>query len=137
MVVSIIVPVDLAHKDASEEAVSIAANLAKSDEAKLALVGVTGSAPSEAGHNPKEFEEKLAAYGKEVAERIGLPVETQSLVDNDVAVDLGDVIIQAAEDNGVDLIVMASHVPGFIEHVFASNSGYVASHAKCSVYVVR
>lgn len=54
-----------------------------------------------------------------------------------MAADLGNVLIKAAEDLGVELIVMTSHVPGFIEHIFASNAGYVASHAKCSVYVVR
>lgn len=59
------------------------------------------------------------------------------MIDNDVAVDLGNVLIKAAEDMGVDLIVMASHIPGLLEHIFASNAGYVASHAKCSVYVVR
>jgi nucleotide-binding universal stress UspA family protein len=32
---------------------------------------------------------------------------------------------------------MTSHVPGVIEHVFSSNAGYVASHAKCSVVVLR
>jgi len=137
MVNSIMVPVDLAHKDALDAAVSAAGHLAKPDQAKITLVGVTGSATTEAAHNPKEFREKLAAYAKEVSERLGCPVETRSLVDNDVAVDLGDVLIRASEDVGADLIVMASHVPGFIEHIFASNAGYVASHAKCSVYVVR
>ena len=37
----------------------------------------------------------------------------------------------------IDLIVMASHVPGVAEYVFASNAGYLASHADLSVLVVR
>lgn len=137
MVESIMVPVDLAHKDALRAAVSEAADLAKANSAKLTLVGVTGSGPSEAAHNPKEFEEKLTAFSNEIADRVGISVGSKSLVDVDVAADLGEVLINAASDMGADLIVMASHVPGFMEHFFASNAGYVASHAKCSVYVVR
>ena len=137
MVASIMVPVDLAHKDALQSAVTEAGQIAKSSGARLTLVGVTGSAVTEVAHNPKEYEQKLTEYAEEVAKTTGLPVASQSLVDNDVAVDLGDVLIKASEDTGADLIVMASHVPGAMEHIFASNAGYVASHAKCSVYVVR
>ena len=137
MVASIMVPVDLAHKDALQSAVAEAGQIAKSKGAKLTLVGVTGTAVTEVAHNPKEYEQKLTEYADEVAKTTGLPVESHSLVDNDVAVDLGEVLIKASEDAGADLIVMASHVPGVMEHIFASNAGYVASHAKCSVYVVR
>ena len=137
MVDSILLPVDLAHKDALETAVSVAGSLAKTENATLTLIGVTGSAATEAAHNPKEFDDKLTTYASDIAERIGHPVASRSLVDNDVAVDLGDVLIKAADDMDADLIVMASHVPGFMEHIFGSNAGYVANHAKCSVYVVR
>lgn len=137
MLKSIMVPIELAHTSALETAVMTAGDLAKSNNASLTLVGVTGSAPNDAAKNPREFEEKLSAYASDVSSRLGVPVAAQILVDNDVSADLGDVLIRAAEDMEVDLIVMASHVPGFIEHIFSSNAGYVASHAKCSVYVVR
>lgn len=137
MATSIMVPVDLAHKDAAEPALTYAGQLANLNNAKLTLVGVTGPTTSEAAHNPAEFQEKLAAFAKDVADRTGLSVNAQALLDNDVAVDLGNVLIKAATSLGVDLIVMTSHVPGFIEHIIASNAGYVASHAKCSVFVVR
>ena len=39
--------------------------------------------------------------------------------------------------NPVFLIIMASHVPGFRDYVFASNSGYLASHTDLSIFVVR
>ncbi len=137
MVQSILVPIELAHTQALETAVLTAGNLAKANDASITLIGVTGSAPNDAARNPNEFEEKLSAYAKQVSLRIGHPVATRTLVDNDVSADLGQVLVSTAEEMGVDLIVMASHVPGFIEHIFSSNAGYVASHAKCSVYVVR
>lgn len=137
MVKSILVPIELAHTNALETAVMTAGNLAKLDNASLTLIGVTGSAPNDAAKNPHDFEEKLSAYATDVSSRLGIPVATRTLIDNDVSADLGNVLVKVAEDMGVDLIVMASHVPGFIEHIFSSNAGYVASHAKCSVYVVR
>ena len=38
---------------------------------------------------------------------------------------------------GADLVIMASHVPGMLEHIFSSHGGYIAQHAKVSVFVVR
>lgn len=60
MAQSILIPVDLAHKDALSKAVSVAGDLAKlGDGAKLTLIGVTSSAVTEAAHNPVEFEKTL------------------------------------------------------------------------------
>ena len=134
---SIMLPVDLAHKRDLATAVNEAVNMANLHSAKLTIVGVTGSAPTDVADNPKEYDAKLHAFSEEIAKRTGLAVDAKSLVDVDVAADLGRVLVKTASDLDADLIVMASHVPGFIEHIFASNAGYVASHAKCSVYVVR
>ena len=56
---------------------------------------------------------------------------------HDPAADLDHRLIAAGREIGADLIVMASHLPGLPEHLFASNAGAVASHAKVSVFVVR
>ena len=137
MLKSIMLPVDLAHEDMLNKSLDAAVSLAKLNKANLTLVGVTSSAPTDVAHNPEEFGDKLKAFGNQVAERGNVSVKTLSLVDVDVTADLGSVLIKAAEDMGADLIVMASHIPSFMEHIFASNAGYVANHAKCSVYVVR
>ena len=137
MTKSIMVPVDLAHKQALQKSIDIAGNLAKADKASLTLVGLTDSPPSEVAHNPKEYDEKLQEFAAEVSRNIGHPVSAQSIVDVDVPADLGVVLIKAAENMGADLIVMASHEPGILEYFLSSNAGYVASHAQCSVYVVR
>ena len=85
MVQSILVPIELAHTQALETAVLTAGNLAKANDASITLIGVTGSAPNDAARNPNEFEEKLSAYAKQVSLRIGHPVATRTLVDNDVS----------------------------------------------------
>jgi nucleotide-binding universal stress UspA family protein len=46
-------------------------------------------------------------------------------------------IRNAAEDMGVDLVVMASHEPRIDDYLFGSRSASVALHTQCSVMVVR
>lgn len=137
MIKSIMIPVDLEHKEALEKAIRMAVEIAKTHTASVTLVGVGGSEPSAVAHNPDEFATKLAAFASEVSARHGIEVASEAIHDNDVVIELGTALLVAAEKIGADLIVIASHIPGFIEHIFASNAGYVASHAKCSVFVVR
>ncbi len=134
---NIMVPVDLAHVERLAKALDTAADLARHYGASVCYVGVTTSAPGEAAHNPAEFEARLEALGAAQAERHGAAVSTRTIVSNDPAIDLDDKLIGAVQETGADLVVMASHMPGLMEHVFASNAGYVASHAAVSVFVVR
>ncbi|TVP96872.1 MAG: universal stress protein [Roseinatronobacter sp.] len=46
-------------------------------------------------------------------------------------------IIQAAEDSGADLIMIASHKPGLRDYFIGSTAARVIRHAKCSVLVER
>ena len=46
-------------------------------------------------------------------------------------------LVELADRVDADLIVMASHIPGLADYVFSSNAGYLASHSKLSVFVVR
>lgn len=133
----IMVPVDLAHADQLEKAISVAADLAKQYGAQATLVGVTQSGPTEVARTPQEYSEKLASFASEVSEKSGVTFSTHSETSHDPTIDLDDTIMRASEAIGADLIVMASHIPGFAEYIFASNAGYVASHSKLSVFVVR
>ena len=59
------------------------------------------------------------------------------MVSHDTTIELSTLLLDCAERTGADLIVMASHTPGWLEHVFHSNAGYIACHAPVSVFVVR
>lgn len=133
----IMVPVDLAHVERLEKAITTATDLAKHYGIPVCFVGVTAETPTEVAHTPKEFAEKLAAFGAGQSKKHGLTVDTTAYPSHDPAVDLDHRLIAAARENGADLIVMASHLPGLQDHIFASNAGAVASHAKVSVFVVR
>jgi len=134
---SIMVPVDLEHTDAVGKAIGIAADLAKHYDATITAVSVTGSAPTPVAHNPAEFHEKLKAYAVEQSALHGVAFSAKPMISHDPAVDLDETLEKAASEVNADLVVMASHVPGFMEHVFSSRAGYLASHATISVMVVR
>jgi nucleotide-binding universal stress UspA family protein len=133
----IMVPVDLAHIERLDKAITTATDLAKHYGIPMCFVGVTAETPTEVAHTPKEFGEKLKAFGATQSQRHDLDIDTAAYSSHDPAVDLDATLLAAAKENGADLIVLASHVPGLPEHIFASNAGAVAAHAKVSVFVVR
>lgn len=133
----ILVPVDLDHVEALDKALATAAYMANCFEAPVIYVSVTVSQPSSVAHNPHEFAEKLRVFAQSQAEKYRIHATSSSLISHDPAVDLDQTLIKAIEETGADLVVMGSHQPGLADHFFASNAGYVASHAKVSVMVVR
>ena len=137
MYTKIAVPVDLAHTDKLNKALSTAADLAKHYRASVYLLAVTSSAPSEVAHNPDEFSEKLQQFADAQTAALGVEFETREAVTPDPAIDLVKVLDEQIHALGADLVVMASHVPGFRDYVFASHSGYLVSHTDLSVFVVR
>lgn len=134
---TIMVPVDLAHKDKLGKALATAADLARHYRIPICYVSVTTASPGPVAHNPKQFAEKLEAFSQAEADLRGITATSRALTSHDPAVDLDEVLMKAIEETGADLVVMASHIPGLPEHIFSSNAGYLASHAKVSVLVVR
>ncbi|MFA3920822.1 universal stress protein [Ruegeria hyattellae] len=49
----------------------------------------------------------------------------------------GRAIVNFANENDVDCIVLASHKPGFEDIFLGSTANRVVHHAKCSVHVIR
>jgi nucleotide-binding universal stress UspA family protein len=133
----IMVPVDLEHADALDKALSTAAGLAQQHGAAITYVAVTASAPGAVAHDPDEFDDRLRRFAAEQGRRFGVETDHLARVSHDPTTDLNRTLLDAAEEIDADLVVMASHVPGVVEHIFASHAGYVASHADMSVFVVR
>jgi nucleotide-binding universal stress UspA family protein len=133
----IMVPVDLSHREKLAKAVATAADLAKVYKASVQMVGVTATSPGSVARNPAEFADKLAMFAAAESAKYGVEFGSHAITSPDPAIDLDDRLGREAQEIGADLIVMGSHVPGFAEHLFASNAGYLASHADISVFVVR
>lgn len=134
---TIMIPVDLAHADSMQKGLSVAADLAQRQGASVHLVGVTMSQPTEIAKTPEAFAEKLAAFASDKSTEFGITFQPHTRLSHDLSIDLDSILAKSAEELGADLIIMASHVPGFSEHIFASNAGYIASHVSMSVLIVR
>lgn len=134
----LMIPVDLAHIERLEKALKTGADLAKLYNIPVCYVGVSANTPSEIAHNPAEFTTKLQQFGEDQATKYGLnKVDTAVYISHDPAIDLDQTLLKAVKESGADLVIMASHVPGLADHMFASNAGYLASYAEVSVLVVR
>lgn len=134
----ILVPVDLDHIDKLDKALDIAGKAAKAHDATVTYVSVIDPVPTASkrleGH---EAQKQLDAFADAQANTHGIRTDDHILLRGDLHLHVGREIIRAAEDAGCDLIVMASHVPGFKDHFLSSNAGYVATYAPVSVHVVR
>lgn len=137
MYATIVVPVDLAHTDKFDKALSTATDLAKHYSARLCFVGVTASAPRSVARDPEAFAQALDTFAAKESAKRDIDITTMTITSPDPAGDLDDTLRHAVEHLGADLVVMASHVPGFGAHVFASNAGYLASHTSISIFIVR
>ena len=133
----ILAPVDLAHLDKLERALELTAAEAKQHGAPVTYVSVTASGPTSLADKPEEFQSMLADFAAQQAERHGIDAKSLALITNDPTTEVDDVLLTAVEDTGADLVVMASHKPGFIDYFWPSNGGKIASHSTASVFLVR
>ena len=132
----IVVPVDMGQLEKGEKI--LAKTLALLDQGgSLVLVNVVESVPTYLtidlpvdfiDASVKDAEEKLAALSARLAAsakrvvRVGSPARE---------------IIDVAEKEAADLILIASHRPDFSNYLIGATADRVVRHAKCSVLVDR
>ncbi|WP_163835552.1 universal stress protein [Spartinivicinus ruber] len=137
MYTNIMVPVDLAHLDKMDKALRAAADLAKFYHAEIHYVSVTGSLPSELARNPEIFAKKLDEFVANQDSIYGVKGQAHPITATDPTADLDQILSDAGEAVGADLVIMAAHVPGLWQNLFHNHGSYVASHAHMSVFLVR
>lgn len=133
----IMVPVDLAHLGALDKALTVAADLSRHYGAALCYVGVTTSQPSDIAPTPEAYERKLAAFAHEHAPDSGYAPTARAYHSADPVADLDDILVQAIDDIGVDLVVMATHLPKHLDAIMPANGAVIAKHTAASVLLVR
>ncbi|SNY93360.1 Nucleotide-binding universal stress protein, UspA family [Cohaesibacter sp. ES.047] len=134
---TIMVPVDLRHVAKLDKALTIAADMAKKDEADVIYVGITGPEPGALGHTPKEYGDKLDAFAASQTKAHGIKATTHMIVANDPSIDIDKKLLEAAKEISADLVVMATHVPNFSDAIWPSHGGHLASHTDASIFLVR
>lgn len=134
---TILVPVDLEHLDRLEKALSVAATLAGQFGARVVYLGVAPETPGPLGRNPAEFAGKLDAFAAAQAQAHGIAATAHPVAAHDVAAELNEALLAALKRDEADLIVIGSHVPGWLDRLWPSHGGAIAARAPCSVFVVR
>ena len=134
---TIMVPIDLAHTDKLDHGLCVAADVAKLYGASVVFVGVTASAPSAQGHNPKEYEAKLHEFAKQQSAKHGFDADARAVLSHDPAAQLDDDLAEAVDATGADLVIMSTHVPTLADHFLHSHGGELASRTNASVFLVR
>lgn len=133
---TIMLPIDLAHIDAAPEMIANAKRMADPDS-RMILLNVVQEIPSYvAAEIPGGYMKKSAERAESMLRRIA----EESDIDADVLVRTGrpnTTILEVAESENVDLIVIASHEPGLEDYLLGSTAARVVRHAPCSVLVLR
>lgn len=133
----IMVPVDLAHLDALEKSLQVAADLARQYKAEVCYVSVTANTPGPVARTPAEYEKKLAVFADEQAELHGQPISSRVFVSTDPTAELDRILVKAVGDVGADLVVMATHLPHRVDAIMPSHGDKIAKHINVSVFLVR
>ena len=133
----IMVPVDLAHLKAIQPALTAAGDLAKHHDAEVCYVGVTATTPGTVAKTPEEYAQKLEAFARDQQGRHGQKATSRCITSPDPVADLDDVLIDAIDETGADLVVMATHLPRHLDAIMPSHGGKIATHTDVSVFLVR
>lgn len=133
----IMVPVDMAHLDLLEPALQVVADQARHYAAEVCYVAVTATTPGSVAHTPEEYQRKLEAFAQEQAGAHGQAATAHVITSPDPVAELDDVLIDAVDAVGADLVIMATHPPRHLDVVMPSHGGRVASHTRASVFLVR
>lgn len=132
---NILVPVSFDAERDTSGPLKLAELLATPD-AKITLLHVVEHIPAYAiSYMPADYlKEARQALQKELDRMAeGLPNAQGVLIEGHS----GRSILDWAEDNKPDLIIIASHRPGMQDLLLGSTAAQVVRHAQCAVHVVR
>ena len=130
----IIVAVDLSHGDAGKALIDKAKALVDAGGV-IRLLHVLEDVPSYiAAELPRDLNDRRQAEAKV---ELGVMAEGANLVNEIRTGAAASQILQCAEDNDADLIMIASHRPGLSDYFIGSTAARVVRHAQCSVLISR
>lgn len=136
MYTHVLVPVVPDHEGCGEIALAAAEKLLDED-GRVTILYVQENIPAfVASHIPEETIRKNLAEKRQALRDLAKRATTQT----DVVVAEGQAartIVDIAETNKADCIVMASHNPGVADYFFGSTAAWVARHAGRSVFIIR
>lgn len=137
MFTHIMVPVDLSERDTLGKAIAAAADQARLYGARMTFVSVMGGLQAKVSHSTGKYARLLAEFAAEMEVAYDVAIGNRVYDAPDPSVEVDRKLLLAIEDLRADLVVMASHQPGWVEYLVNSHGGRLAAHAPVSVFVVR
>jgi universal stress protein F len=133
---NILVPVALDHEEAVKKSLAVADKL-QSANGKITLLHVIENVPDFIkaqipggilDKTKQEIRDKLDDFAKSSKHETGTKIVTGHTSRS---------ILDEAERNGCDCIIIASHRPGLEDYFLGSTAARVVRHAKCAVHIIR
>lgn len=140
MIKKILVAVDLEDLTLTDKMLQMAGDLARLNHSRVTLLHVSSELPADViAHLPADYTHETSSR---LVDQLEALIEHLKLPDDatHVAVRHGSVyrkILQQAEADQSDLIVVGCHRPDAVDVLLGSNAARVSRHASCSVFVVR
>ncbi len=130
----ILVPIAVDHSPNTDAQIKIARTLSD-DDAEITILTVMEAVPS---FIMNELPEGQIEHNKEeMREALKKLVHADDLTIDVISGHAGRTIVDYAEKNGMDCIVIASHQPGLQDYFLGSTAARVVRHAHCAVHVLR
>lgn len=131
----VLVPVDISHLERVDAMISAARVLSPNGE--IILMNAVETVPAYVqAEIPVNFIAETIERSKEQLEKLAKKVKGK------VSTEIGEghaasAILNLADEQKVDAIVIASHKPGWQDYLIGSTAARVVRHAKCNVMVMR
>jgi len=132
---NILVPVVFDGEHDRSASIKLAGILA-TPNAKITFLHVIEKIPSYAtSYIPEDLQKELRVALHQAMDDMAshIPGATGEIVDGHS----GRTILDYANEHGTDLIIIASHRPGFQDLLLGSTASHVVRHAACAVHVIR
>ncbi|VAW11482.1 hypothetical protein MNBD_ALPHA09-722 [hydrothermal vent metagenome] len=134
----VLFPVDI-DQDSSLAALPDAGDIARRFDGNLTLLNVQAPMPSMvSAYLPDDYPQESVQM---IKDRLKSVIDENKLgAGTEVVVRHGSphhAILEYAEAEDIDLIIIASHNPGLVDYLLGSTAGQVVRHAQCSVLVLR
>jgi len=133
---TILVPIDMSHIEEDKSTIEIAKKYA-SEDTRIILLHVIEEIP---GWAAAEIPAGIVEQSRQSTQDELRTIASAASIKADIEIRSGHpykTILEKAEEEEAELIVIASHKPGFQDYFLGSTAAKVVRHARCSVLVVR
>ena len=134
---TILVPIDMAQIEVGKSNIDLAMQQSSDSGARIILLNVIEEIPTWAA---AELPAHLLDQSRQQAQDELKAIANASQASPEVMVRSGHpykTILEVADEENADLIILASHRPGLQDYFLGSTAAKVVRHATCSVLVMR